>query len=236
MIYVHKDKGFPKTWDKLAKIQIDNSLELGWKKEDMIFCTNFPFKHNGIKALEVPDECFCEARPSSTKSRTISYLIKQGIIGDDLYWVRDLDGYQINPITEEELEMDGFDMALCDYGRKATWAMGSVFFKKSAGDIFNKITEMVGSVAEREEAALQKLVRNPEISRRVKKLNITYNLHHHNIDSNYLGAIKPVRNIHFFPYMLYKGKTLLRFYMGDNKISAVLMTPRLINIFKKYGI
>ena len=35
------------------KAQIDNSIERGWKKEDIIIGTNFDFEYKGIKNIEL---------------------------------------------------------------------------------------------------------------------------------------------------------------------------------------
>ena len=52
LIYITPN-GFDTESEKLAKLQIDNSLELGWKKEDMLFVTSFPYEYRGIKSIVV---------------------------------------------------------------------------------------------------------------------------------------------------------------------------------------
>jgi hypothetical protein len=48
LIYISPEHKFLPEYDKLVRIQIDNSLELGWKKEDIMLVTNFIFEYNGV--------------------------------------------------------------------------------------------------------------------------------------------------------------------------------------------
>lgn len=50
LIYIHPDRkfvgeSFSSETDVLPKIQIENSLKLGWKKEDILLVTNFPYEY-----------------------------------------------------------------------------------------------------------------------------------------------------------------------------------------------
>jgi hypothetical protein len=42
-------KIFSPEHEDLTRIQIDNSLELRWKKEEILLVTNFPYEYRGIK-------------------------------------------------------------------------------------------------------------------------------------------------------------------------------------------
>jgi len=73
-------------------------------------------------------------------------LIDSDLFNDeDIYWLHDIDHFQQLPITKEEIikEMGECDFALCDYGRRIKLNCGSIFFKKSAGDIFKKIRDII---------------------------------------------------------------------------------------------
>ena len=50
LIYISPSNGFDKEHEELTKIQIDNSLDLGWKPGEIILVTNFPWEYRGIKA------------------------------------------------------------------------------------------------------------------------------------------------------------------------------------------
>jgi hypothetical protein len=64
LIYINPAKSFiNEAWkdenDILAKIQIDNSLEMGCKKEDIILVTNFEYEYRGVKSIVVSDDLYC---------------------------------------------------------------------------------------------------------------------------------------------------------------------------------
>lgn len=226
LIYINPSKRFGEEEKIAIKIQIDNSLDLGWKKEDILLITNFDYEYNNVKALVVKDENFCNFCPAASKINTIIGLFGQKIIGphgvkkDKIYWFHDLDAYQLNDIAESELEMVQEDILMPDFGRKLTWSTGSFFFKDSSRDIFKLIRKIVYEYKIDEERALWLLTghNSPDdvytrywiknysydasrkiknINRRIKKLNISYNFHSFNIRSNYAAALKPLRIAHF---------------------------------------
>ena len=153
LIYVNPSKSFlDYHWRDenklLAKIQIDNSLALGWKKEDIILVTNFNYEYRGVKSMVVNDDLFCKVSYTATKIKVILHLFDKDIIGDDLYWFHDFDAFQLEKITEEELCLENAVFALTDYGkttinefRDRRWSTGSIFFKKDAERIFRMMMQ-----------------------------------------------------------------------------------------------
>lgn len=227
LIYINPREDFGEEEKITIKIQIDNSLDLGWKREDIMLVTNFPYEYSGIKAIEVGGENFASFFPQASKINTIVDLFEKGLIEkDQLYWFHDLDVFQNEVITQSELELENVDMGLCDKGRMPRWATGSVFFKNSAKDIFGFIKEISDKYKINEEPAFNALTSNnllwttgtrPEetmgnrivpanipgtenISQRVKKINITYNFAGWNIRSCYKMAVKPFKVVHFHPF------------------------------------
>ena len=113
-----------------AKIQIDNSLGLGWAREDILLVTNFPYEYNGVKALVIGGEHYCVHHWPATKIYVIVNLFDAGLIEDDLYWYHDFDCFQLAPLTEPIIP--DADFGLARYGRMPTLCSASFFFKKSA--------------------------------------------------------------------------------------------------------
>ena len=225
----------------LVKVQIDNSLELGWKKQDIMLFTNFNHKYRGIKAHVLKDVEFFSPKPQASKINAILKLFEKGMIKNgQLYWFHDFDAFQMQSITESELELDGVDMALTDYGRLDRWSTGSIFFRIGARDIFYKIKEMVYKDNVDEERALTFLTKNDEdIRKRIKKLNKTYNFTSHNLRTMYKLVIKPIRVTHFHPLGKISQISVERpfnFFIGENKLGIPLITEKLIKIFNKHGI
>jgi len=227
LTYISPDKKFNEEHEKLAKIQIDNSLSLGWKPEDTLIVTNFPYEYKGVKAIQAPDECFCPFTFPPTKIYTICWMFEQGLIGDDLYWYHDFDCYQLNPISDP---LDGKDFGITNYGRMPRLCSASIFFKKEAADIFSKLKKKVDADRTNEEVGLMRLLTDEEINKRVKRLNITYAFHKFNLPSCWKIADHPIRAAHF-----HATPDKFDFYIkGNNKLGIPLLPERLINIFKNY--
>lgn len=226
LVYVRPEKKFIGEHDILARVQIDNAISLG-VKDDIVLVTNFPYEYNGIRSIIVGDENYCIVRPRSIKTSIIPHLIEQGIMKDgEIYWNHDLDAYQVNPIIEEELGLDGLDVGFTTYGWKDRWCLGSDFIKSSAGDIFEWLRDGIFQNLE-DETILGSITKHNthNINARIKKMNITYQIGMRRVDYNYGIADKPIKVLHFHPSK-----------PGLLDIFIPLMPIRLIEIFKYHNI
>lgn len=217
----------------LVKVQIDNSLELGWSPEDIMLVTNFEYEYNGVQSIVLDGKSYCDFFPPATKLYTIVALFEQGLIEDCLYWYHDFDCYQLNPITEEELGLDAYDMGLANYGRRERLCSASMFFKKTAGDIFASAKETLIKIKTDDEHAIMRVINDnmETFGKRAKLLNTTYAMHRFNLTTCYPDMIKPVKVAHFHPTA-----DKFDFYTyGKNKLNMVFLPERLIRIFQKYG-
>lgn len=235
LVYITPEKKFSPECGTMIKVHIDNNYSLGYKKEDLLLVTNWDYEYNGVKSIVVGGEHFCAVRPRSIKTIILPALYDAGILKEGtIYWDHDFDAYQLNTIEDSELGLEGFDLGLTDYGWKPRWCLGSSFVKKGSKDIFQKVKELVVQNVE-DEAAMVSLTRNPDINKRCKRLNITYNLGMRNVEINYNNATKPLKVLHFHP--VYRGIKLLDIFMyGRNSLGIPLMPGRLINVFKQHGI
>lgn len=196
MIYINPRKSFDEEHSKYARIQVDNSLNY-WKPEDILMVTNFPFEYHGIKAIEVPDNLFCEFDAKASKINAIIYLLEHKILTEDA-WFHDFEAFQLSPI---KLELDN-DLGLTDYGWKPKWNTGVFFFKPQALDIFYWLRDGVYKYRGNEEPVLWILWKQNfnNIRSRCQKFNITYDIGMRNVESNLSIADKPIRVLHFHPY------------------------------------
>lgn len=265
MIYINSNKDFGVEEKVTVKIQIDNSLDLGWKKKDIILATNFDFEYKGVKSLVVDNKNFCQFCPTASKINVIVDLFRRKIIKKrNIYWFHDMDAYQQYKLKGIESELKDADILMPDFGRKLQWATGSFFFKYRAKDIFELIQKTMNKYKIDEEGALCILtgfenihnrplncsvkgytkVDFPEIEKfiqRIKKANISYNFHSFNFGSNYYTAIKPILVIHFhFLRPLNPANPrpdqIGFFLKGLNKFKIQLAPKRLIKIFAANGI
>lgn len=226
---------------QLVKVQIENSLALGWKKEDIMLVTNFEYQYGGVKATVLKDVEFFERKPQASKINAIVELFNQGLIKDnEIYWFHDLDAYQLQPIPEAEIDLGSKDMALTDYGVLPRWSTGIVYFKKNSRDIFEKIKSVMYRKNINEELALTKLTNSDvSIASRIKKLNKSYNFTPPMVKFLYTTIIKPLKVAHFHIVGgngRFEVKNPVAFFKGENQLHIPLITKRLIGIFDAHGI
>lgn len=169
LLYINPRRDFGLEEKVTAKIQIDNSLDLGWKKEDILLFTNFPYEYNGVKATIISDEGFFEADPAMSKTNVIINLLVKRLIGKtdnkekkELYWFHDFDVFQNSPILESEIELElgTAQLGLTDKGRMPRWNFGTLFFKGDVEDLFSRTMEIAYKYDTTDEAALMVLYTN----------------------------------------------------------------------------
>jgi len=234
----------------LVKVQIDNSLALGWKKEDILLITNFDYQYGVVKATILKDVAFFERKPQVSKINAIIKLFENGMIKKrEMYWFHDLDAFQLQPITEDEIGISDNEIALTDFGGgkyfggEDRWSGGVIFFKSGAKDILDRIKELAYRKRIDEEEAIGLLVINdPKIRKRVKKINNSYNFIGYKLASVYKKSIKPLKVVHFHPLVGKKRlggigeENALRFFKGENPLNTPLVTNRLVKILKYHRI
>ena len=245
LAYTGPNKKFNEEHSVLVKIQIDNSLDLGWGKKDILLVTDFPYAYNGIKSLVIGEGFYYDFDKTSIKAPVMMHLFDQGVLKkEELYWCHDFDVYQLEVVDENELGLNNFDLGLTPYGYKPQWNLGCLFFKESAWDIFKLIHNDVLSKRKSnnrcEEKALKRLIVHRAIGKkRYKDLNVTYNLTKRCIATNYRQAIKPLKAVHFHPWdkdAMMPDTALNMFMYGKNRLKIPLMNERLIKIFHYHGI
>lgn len=237
LIYLNPAKKFVGELETNLKIQIDNSFDLGWKKDDILLVTNFPYEYQGVKSLVVGDENYRErGHGTDGKIFSIVTLFNLGVIEDDLYWYHDLDAYQSESDIDPHLDGKDYGMVVDktyippvdQFAGLRRWCGGSIFFQKAAKDIFDAIKERMLTRYVNEELGLiwAELTRrdHPELlSDRLKDLNMTYNfclfprrdrhtgLEYDRFQNRYDITDKPIKIIHFrydVPYYYQPGDTI----------------------------
>lgn len=230
MIFVDPIKKFNDEHVDLARIQIDNSLALGWKIEDILIVTNFEYEYRGVEAFIVGDDCYYGKNNfyMSTKIPVIIRLFEMGKIKEgEIYWFHDFDAFELSPLKEEDLGLDGYDAGFTSHGWKKLWNAGSFFFKTGSKDIFEQILHQMDSLNIDEQDALtyiwDKDVKG--INKRYKLLNNTYNIGIYKTQYLINQADLPIRVAHFHPH---KKRHL--------EIFRDVLPERLMIIFNSYGI
>ncbi len=238
LVYTRDDGHFGKEAGRLAKLQIDNSLDIGWKAEDILMFTNFEFEYHGVESTIIPNLCYQPDR--TNKIPVIVYLLQNKMLSDDLCWYHDFDAYENDVIKESDLDLGDCDLAFTSYGYKSQWNCGSFFFKPSAEDFFTFWNDFITPRNRADEKALTDITRQHLLDeKRYKKLNITYNFGQRGPKFSYDEATKPLKVLHFHPYYVFYTSTdnnLEIFMYGKNPQGIPMMSERLIKIFNNHGI
>lgn len=224
-----------------VKVQIENSLELGWSKDDIMLFTNFSFEYAGIKAEVLRDVSFFERKPQASKINALLKLFENGTIKTgEIYWFHDLDAFQLCPIPELVIDLETYDCALTDYGIATRWSTGVIYFKESSKDIFVNIRDVMYKKNIDEERALTLLTRtNEEINKRVKKISKSFNFTPRCLKSMYALVLKPIRVLHFHPLGEVRrgdSRRAFDFFKGENSLQLRLIPDRLMKIFKFHAV
>jgi hypothetical protein len=234
----------------LVKVQIENSLELGWKKEDILLVTNFEYKYGDIEALVLKDVEFFDRKPQASKINAIIKMFEHGLIEEkELYWFHDFDAFQLEKISEVEINLKDDQIGLTDYGGGKyfggidRWSTGVIFFRSGAKDIFDGLKEIYYQKKIDEEEALHLLIdKESNLKKRVIKVNNTYNFIGYKLESVYKKSIQPLKVVHFHPLTGKRrlggigSESALRFFKGENPLQTPLLTDRLIRILKYHRI
>lgn len=256
LIYISKYNKFDLENEILIKVQIDNSLDLGWNAKDILLVTNFTYEYRGVKAIVIEDSTFCRFSRQASKINAIISLFELGLIEDKLYWFHDLDVFQMEKFPEIEIGKN--NLATTDYGGNDLWNTGVMFFRCGTYYIFNRIKEVVYKYRTDEERALMALTGNDvelksahsigklipayddaDFKNRIVKLNSTYNFIPRYLEESYRIAEKPIKCVHFHPIKVKKNQEISQYdemINGKNKLGIPIVNERLKIIFKKHGL
>lgn len=196
----------------MLKAQIENSLEVGWKPDDMCVITNFDFEYQGVvgQKTDLNEHCF-----TGSKMFGVQWAIKNKI--DDVFWAHDLDCWQGVWFDCPEFK----DVGAAEYSLPK-FNGGSIFWRGSAKDIVEEvIRQITKEKATKEEPTLNLVLKNSKYKNRVTVLNTTYNLGCSGFVVRYNRAIKPIRVSHFHPTnrIAWETHALDRNQLGHKSIS-----------------
>ena len=130
MICLNAEKKFSDETESLVKAQIDNSIEFGWKKEDIVLLTNFQYEYQGITATVID---------VVSRADAILYLLEQGVVQEaELWWAHDINVFQRRPMKSSDIDLDGTTAGFTG-SDTGMFEMGSFFFRKDANKVFEWI-------------------------------------------------------------------------------------------------
>ena len=211
------------------RAQVDNSIRLGWNREDIIIGTNFDFEHNGVKNIKL--EKVCEFNIFYNKWDGIQELMSSGKLNDD-FWFHDQDSWQVSDV--EIPKFDG-EIGGCTYVYTPEWNTSTMFFKKTSQFIVDYIVEFMEMNDKinvySDENYISMLRQNSEIKDYLTTINNKYNVGLTHMERRYEVADKPVSVLGFQPHVRSSWDV---FVDGKNEFNIKLVDDELLKIFKKY--
>lgn len=232
LIYTNAFRKFSDENQTLVKVQIDNSLSLGWDPKDILLFTNFHYEYNGVRSIVIPDLSY---KPDRTnKIPAIIYLLKNFLLPEDSIWYHDFDAFQDGGVSVQLTN----DIGFTPYGYKPQWNAGSFFFTPLAQDFFEFWDSKIRPRTRADEKALTDLTKSGGLKFAYDTFGVEYNYGQRLHEFPQYDTVER-RVLHFHPqYKYYKAQynNLDIFMYGKNRLNKPLMSERLIEIFNHHGI
>jgi hypothetical protein len=215
-------------------LQVDNSLELGWRPADLLLYTNFPFGRHGVRAIEVqPGKRPRTARMTSFYKTEVLLDALDRLDAGETLWYHDADAYQLQPFAGSPAP--GKDLAACLYNARKRLLIqgGSMFLTRAARPVFVKVLELlVRDRYRKDEFALTDLTGRPEYLDRFAALDYSYNLGDTDFELRYQLAERPIRVAHFH---LERGPHRAKFLDGANSLGVFPLGERFERLLQRHG-
>ena len=207
----------------LINAQIENSIELGWKIEDIILVTNFDYYFMGVSSqkAKLNDYCF-----TGSKMFALKWLFSNGN-SPEVVWSHDLDAWQNHEFDCPEFK----DVGATFYSRPK-FNGGSIFWKKTSKDIIDEIINRIAKDSkQKEEPIINMVFKSKEFKDRITVIDNTFNVGCSGFVKRYERSEKPIRVLHFHPTNRIAWETHA---LDRNEIGEVALSERLESLLRKY--
>ncbi len=215
-------------------LQVDNSLELGWRPGDLQVYTNFPFSRHGVRSLEVlPGRRPRTARMTSFYKTEVLLDALGRLDAGEVLWYHDADAYQLQPFAGSPAP--GKDLAACLYCTRERLLIqgGSMFLTRAARPVFEEVRRLlVHRRYRKDEVALTDLAGRPEFLDRFGPLDYSYNLGDTDFELRYQLAKRPIMVAHFH---LDRASHRARFLEGRNSLGVHPLSERFERLLHLHG-
>ncbi|HPC84821.1 MAG TPA: hypothetical protein P5234_16450 [Thermoanaerobaculaceae bacterium] len=218
---------------KNLRLQVDNSLELGWDAEAIWLYASFPFEHRGVSARQVRPP----ARPATARATSFykTWCILQALRelpADECVWYHDVEAYQLVPIP---LPPTTRAMAFCLYTARDRMLVqgGSMFFSGAARAVFERVMDrLVHDRVRKDEYALTEMVGRPEFLGWFEVLDYSWNLGDTDFELRYQLAARPIKAVHFH---LDRRDHAAKFLDGKNGLGVRPLPERFVRLLARHG-
>lgn len=214
-----------KSLETILKAQIENSLELGWRPEQLIFLSNFDFEFMGVQLQKIDLNAFCW---TGSKMFGLKWLFDNNRFpAGEIVWAKDLDTWQNIWFDAPDIRDVG-----ATYYSRPKFNCGSVFWGPGSQDIISEVVKRLEENKEiKEEPVLNKMFKSNDYKDRVTVLNTTYNVGCSGFVPRYERATKPIKVCHFHPTNKIAWETHV---LDRNGLDEGPVTLRLERLVRKY--
>jgi hypothetical protein len=235
MLFVLEDLRQDRTAvERNLDLQIENSLELGWRREDLLILTNFPFVRGGVSAVEVhPPRRPATSRATSFYKTWCILSVLETLAPGETVWYHDVDVYQLEPFGEPPSRRT---MAFCLYTTRERLLVqgGSMFFGAAARPIFDAVMDqLTNHRVRKDEYALTSLVARSEFLDCFEVLDYSWNLGDTDFAVRYQLARKPIKAVHFH---LDRADHAAKFLHGRNSLGVHPLPGRFVELLHRHGL
>lgn len=210
----------------ILKAQIENSINLGWDKKEIIIITNFRFEFMGVKTHKINLNKHCL---TGSKMWALDYIFANDYYIDhehEIWWAHDLDAWQNITFVPPKFK----DVGITTYSTKK-FNGGSTFWKAAARDIIHDIIMELKLGKEKEEPTLNKLLREEKYKERVTVIDNTYNVGCSGFVPRIIRAHKPICISHINPLNRIAWET---HRLDRNGLGLVSISGSLESVLRKY--
>jgi len=214
-------------------LQVENSLALGWRPEDIWIYTNFAYSSGDVRAVEIePAQRPKTARLTSFHKTHCLLAALERIGSEEVIWYHDTDAYQIAPITGSPSDMP---LSFCLYSTRERLLVqgGSLFIRAAARPVFEAVLDLLlNHGCRKDEIALTDVIGRREFVDCFQTLDYSYNLGSTDFELRYQLARKPIKVVHFHPGRLEH----LRIFVGGNSLEVVPLDERFQRLLECHGV
>jgi hypothetical protein len=239
MVYVIEGGGVDREGvRRQLDVQVANSLDLGWRPEDVLLMTNFPYQRSGVAAIQLPDASRPRTARVTSFHKTRAILDALDRVGEDeVVWYHDVDAFQLQRF---ERRPSPAVLSFCLYSTRERLLVqgGSLFFTRAARPVFAWVFDsLLHRGCRKDEFALTDAAGWPAFGRPGYEgffavLDYSYNLGSSDFGVRYQSAEKPIKVAHLH---LDRPAPRAIFLGGRNSLGVRPVDERFLALLEEHG-
>jgi hypothetical protein len=232
--------------ESYAKMNIDICFYFGWKPEDIIFFTDFDWNYRGVTVIQPQGyECVSGVHVKNRLTHSKIWFLRWAYLNglqNDLWWVRDIDLFQLEGHQEAPSIAENQGAVLARYGESSCLKVfgSSLLITPIFGDL---LAEKLPKGYDNEETFLTKLVEREDcIGIMPRSWAVNYRPLERILKNIQKYETEPrIRYLHVKPLKRLirtwgDAARMWRYLRGQNEWHKVFVSDDVFAIFKSYGV